>query len=113
MIEPGLDLGRVIGGKLETEVTAVELLGDDKRRPAAAEGVEDDVAGVGTRFDDPTKKLFGHLAAVPAGRSLKVPQTRGKYQVSLSAENPSGTSCGRKIQVSSGTRPAGLARLSK
>ncbi len=43
-------------------------------------------------------------------RSLKVPQTRGKYQVSLSGAKPSGTSCGRRIQVSSGSRPLGLAR---
>ena len=34
--------------------------------------------------DDPAQQLLGHLAAVPAGRSLNVPQTRGKYQVSSS-----------------------------
>ena len=43
-------------------------------------------------------------------RSLKVPQTRGKYQVSPSGAKPSGTSCGRRIQVSSGSRPLGSAR---
>ena len=31
-------------------------------------------------------------------RSLKVPQTRGKYHVSLSGEKPSGRSCGRRYQ---------------
>ena len=45
-------------------------------------------------------------------RSLNVPQTRGKYQVSPSAPKPSGRSCGRRIQVSSGSRPAGAARRS-
>jgi len=45
-------------------------------------------------------------------RSLNVPQTRGKYHVSPSAAKPSGRSCGRRIHVSSGRRPVGLARLS-
>ena len=43
-------------------------------------------------------------------RSLNVPATRGKYQVSSSGAKPSGRSCGRRIQVSSGRRPLGFAR---
>ena len=41
-------------------------------------------------------------------RSLNVPQTRGKYHVSSSGWKPSGRSCGRRIQVSSGSRPVGV-----
>src|SRR5262249_22177868 len=45
-------------------------------------------------------------------RSLKVPATRGKYHVSSWGLKPLTTSCGRRIQVSSGSRPSGLARPS-
>ena len=45
-------------------------------------------------------------------RSLKVPATRGKYQVSSSDVKQSARSCGRRIHVSSGKRPSGLARES-
>ena len=65
-IEAALGLGRVVGGEFEAEVAAVELLGDDKRRPAPGEGVENDVALVRAGADDPAEELLGHLTAVPA-----------------------------------------------
>ena len=45
-------------------------------------------------------------------RSLNVPHTRGKNQVSSSGWKLWAISCGRRIQVSSGNRPLGFARRS-
>jgi len=52
-----------------------------------------------------------HRVLKPA-RSLNVPATRGKYQVSSSGLNPSVQSWGLRIQVSSGSRPPLAALVS-
>ena len=57
----------------------------------------------------------GRDRASGSHETLAAPQTyplRAKYHVSSLGRKPSGRSCGRRIQVSSGSRPAGLARLS-
>src|SRR6516165_10780917 len=61
--EAGLDGGGVVGGELEAEEAAVQLLGHGQGRAAAAEGVEDRIAGVRAGADDPAEELLGHLAA--------------------------------------------------
>src|SRR5690242_1148788 len=66
-VEPLADRRGVVGRELEAQEPPVQLLGRHQGRPAAAERVEHDVAGVRTRADDPTQELLGHLATVPAG----------------------------------------------
>ena len=99
--------------ELETQVMPLQLLGYDQRRAAAGEGVEHDVAGVRAAADDPAQELLGHLAAVPAGTLFeRAADTRKVPGIALGGE-PVRHVLRAQIQMSSGTRPSGWARVSE
>ncbi len=83
-------LADVFFGHLEGEIIAAEFLGDAGGGAAAGEGIEDEFFGIGRAANDAFEDAFRHLQPCQPPRSLKVPFTRGTYQVSCVGAKLSG-----------------------
>jgi hypothetical protein len=113
------DLADVVGGDFDTQVVALESVGDGQGGAGTGKGIEDQVAGIAGHLDNP----------------FQVPQTREVHQVSVSGGKVEGSSWGRRThegqdapaegakegaegsggrstQTSSGVLPVAWARLS-
>jgi hypothetical protein len=60
--EAVLDEGNGQGDEVDADPPAAQLLGGVNRRAAAAEGIQDDVAGIAAGLDDPLQQGDGDVA---------------------------------------------------